>query len=153
MCYAKMRSAQNTTLGFACSYHLKNGLEYWYCQSSCQNSKKAKQFQHDSRPFATTWHVMIRCRVALQWCHHERDGVSIHRRLDCLFNRLFKRRSKKTSKLRLTGLFEMNPSVTSWFPSQRASNAENVSIWWRHHGMLNQLHTLGISWYTMKLSL
>ena len=23
--------------------------------------------------------------------------------------------------------------ITSGFPSQRASNAENVSIWWRHH--------------------
>ena len=38
--------------------------------------------------------------------------------------------SKKTSKLRVTGLFEGNPPVT---PSQRASNAENASIWWRHH--------------------
>ena len=26
-----------------------------------------------------------------------------------------------------------NPSVTGGFPSQRVSNAENVSIWWRHH--------------------
>ena len=30
-------------------------------------------------------------------------------------------------------LFEGNPLVTDGFPSQRASNAENVSIWWRHH--------------------
>ena len=28
---------------------------------------------------------------------------------------------------------EGNPPVTGGFPSQRASNAENVSIWWRHH--------------------
>ena len=26
-----------------------------------------------------------------------------------------------------------NPLVTDGFPSQRASNADNVSIWWRHH--------------------
>ena len=26
-----------------------------------------------------------------------------------------------------------SPLVTGGFPSQRASNAENVSIWWRHH--------------------
>ena len=38
------------------------------------------------------------------WRHNERDGVSNHRRLDCLHNRLFRRRSKKTSKLRVTGL-------------------------------------------------
>ena len=40
----------------------------------------------------------------------------------------------KTSKLRVTGLYEGNSPVARWFPSQRASNAENVSIWWRHHG-------------------
>ena len=53
-----------------------------------------------------------------------------------LFNRLFRRRSKKISKLRVTGLCEENPPVTSGFPSQRASNAENVSIWWRHHAII-----------------
>ena len=41
--------------------------------------------------------------------------------------------SKKTSKLHVTGLCEGNPPVTGEFPAQRASNAENVSIWWRHH--------------------
>ena len=42
-------------------------------------------------------------------------------------------RSKKTSKLRVTGLCAGNSPVTGEFPAQRASNAENVSIWWRHH--------------------
>ena len=69
----------------------------------------------------------------LHWQHSERDGVSNYRHLDCLLNRLFRRRSKKTSKLRVTGPYERNPPVTGEFPSQRASNAENVSIWWRHH--------------------
>ena len=44
-----------------------------------------------------------------------------------------RRRSNKTSKLRVTGLCAGNSPVTSEFPTQRASNAENVSIWWRHH--------------------
>ena len=44
-----------------------------------------------------------------------------------------RRRSKKTSKLCVTGLCEGNSPVTGEFPAQRASNAENVSIWWRHH--------------------
>ena len=35
---------------------------------------------------------------------------------------------KKTSKLRLTGLLEGNLPVTGELPSQRASNAENVSL-------------------------
>ena len=42
-------------------------------------------------------------------------------------------RSKKTSKFRVTGLCVRNSPVTDGFPTQRASNAENVSIWWRHH--------------------
>ena len=72
----------------------------------------------------------------LQWRHNKCGGVSNHRRLDCLLNRLFGRRSKKTSKLRITGLCKGNPPVTGGFPSQRASTAENVSIWWRHHGVM-----------------
>ena len=64
----------------------------------------------------------------------ERSGVSNHRRLDYLVNRLSRRRSKKTSKLRVTGICENSP-VTDGFPAQRASNAENVSIWWRHHAI------------------
>ena len=42
---------------------------------------------------------------------------------------------KKTSKLRVTGLCAWNSPVTGEFPAQMASNAENVSISWRHHGV------------------
>ena len=48
-------------------------------------------------------------------------------------NRLFRRRSNKTTKLRFTGLCAGNSPVTGEFPAEMASNAENVSIWWRHH--------------------
>ena len=41
----------------------------------------------------------------IEWRHNLSDGVSNHRRLDCLLNRLFRRRSKKTSKFRVTGLY------------------------------------------------
>ena len=40
----------------------------------------------------------------LQWRHNDPDGVSNHQHHGCLLNRLFRRRSKKTSKLRVTGL-------------------------------------------------
>ena len=69
----------------------------------------------------------------LQWRQNGRDGVSNHQSHDCLRNRLFGRRSNKTSKLRVTGLCVGNSPGTGEFPTQRASNAENVSIWWRHH--------------------
>ena len=72
-------------------------------------------------------------QVPLKWRHNERDGISNHQPHDCLLNRLFRRRSKKISKLRVTGLCEGNSPVTGEFPAQRASNAEIVSIWWRHH--------------------
>ena len=52
-----------------------------------------------------------------------------------LLKRLFRRRTKRKSKLRVIGLCEGNPPGTGGFPSQKVSNAENVSIWWRHHVM------------------
>ena len=48
-----------------------------------------------------------------------------------------RRRSKKTSKLRVTGLCEGNSPVAGEFPAQRASNAENVYLWWRHNGHIS----------------
>ena len=42
--------------------------------------------------------------VTLQWRHNDHDGVSNHQPHGCLLNRLFRRRSKKTTKLRVTGL-------------------------------------------------
>ena len=50
-----------------------------------------------------------------------------------LLNRLLVGRLKKTSKLRITGLCAGNSPGTGEFLAQMASNAENVSIWWRHH--------------------
>ena len=61
---------------------------------------------------------------AWHWRHNESNGVSNHRRLDCLPNRLFRRRSKKTSKLRIPGLCTGNSPVTGEIPAQRASNAK-----------------------------
>ena len=74
--------------------------------------------------------------TSLRWRHNGQDSVSNHQPLDCLLNRLFRRRSKKTSKLRVTGLCVGNSPGTGEFPAQMASNAENVSIWWRHHVLI-----------------
>ena len=69
----------------------------------------------------------------LQWRHNDRDGVSNHQPHYCLLNHLFRLSWKKTSKLRITGLCEGNSLGTGEFPAQRASNVENVSIWWCRH--------------------
>ena len=72
---------------------------------------------------------------SLRWRHNDHAGVSNHQPHDCLLNRLFRRKSKKTSKLRVTGVCAGNSPGTGEFPAQMASYAENVSIWWRHHVM------------------
>ena len=74
--------------------------------------------------FDTAWPLLY----SLQWRHNEHDDVSNHQLHDCLLNHLFRHRSKKTSKLRVTGLCEGNSPVTGEFPTQRDSNAEKVSI-------------------------
>ena len=70
-----------------------------------------------------SFHISV--TLPLQGCHNERYGVSNHQPHGCLFNHLFRHR--------WNGLCEGNSLVTGEFPAQKASNAENVSIWWRHH--------------------
>ena len=77
--------------------------------------------------------------LAVNYGKHYDDVImtvmASHQPHDCLLNRLFRRISKKTSKLRVTGLCAENSPWTGEFPAQMASNAENVSIWWRHHDL------------------
>ena len=68
--------------------------------------------------------------ITLQLRHNGRDSVSDRQLHDCLLNRLFRRRSKKTPKL--TGLCAGKSPGNGEFPAQMSSNAENVSIWWHH---------------------
>ena len=80
----------------------------------------------------------------LRWRHNDHAGVSNHQPHGCLLNRLFRRKSKKTSKLRVTGLCVGNSPGTGEFPAQMASYAENVSIWWRHHDLFNLVAVIDI---------
>ena len=78
-------------------------------------------------------YIMYHPCGALQWSDNMRASVSNYQSHDCLLNCLFRRRSKKTSKLRVIGLCAGNSPGTGEFPAQMASNVENVPIWWRHH--------------------
>ena len=49
-------------------------------------------------------HTMGYIVETLHWRHNDHDGVSNHQPHGCLLNHLFRRRSKKTPKLRVTGL-------------------------------------------------
>ena len=80
----------------------------------------------------SSWNVIVSC--SLQWRQNGLDGVSNPQTLHCLLSRLFGCRSKKISKLRVTGLCAGNAPGTGEFPAPMASNAENASIWWRHDG-------------------
>ena len=93
----------------------------------------------------------------LHWRHNKRDGVSNHQRLHCLLNCWSRRGSNKTAKLRVTGLCLGNSPVIGEFPAQKASNAENVSIWWPHCDFLHmsfwiesfdlpKTHYTGVTW-------
>ena len=103
------------------------GIHRWPVDSPHNRPATRKMFPFDDV-------IMIIWGFLLQWRHNGRDCISNHQPLDCLLNRLFRLRSKKTTKLRVTGLCAGNSSVTGEFPAQRAINAENVSIWWRHPG-------------------
>ena len=111
-------------------------------------------------PFCICFNVLsekIALLLSLWWRHNGRDSVSNHQSYHCLLNRLFRRRSKKTSKLRVTGLCAENSPGTGEFSAQMASNAENVSIWWRHHvmilltGLLDAVENISVKWHSIEI--
>ena len=76
---------------------------------SQENSKPLDGEMEILHPFEN-WQVARRLccwatgQISIQWRHNDHDGVSNHQPHGCLLNRLFRRRSKKTPKLRVTGL-------------------------------------------------
>ena len=93
--------------------------------------------------YGQNWYSASQCTgydQPLLWRLNGCEGVSNHQPHACLLKRLIRHRSKKTSKLRVTGFCEGNSPVTCEFSVQRASNAENSSIWWRHHDSANSDH-------------
>ena len=100
--------------------------------ASCENSfafvlilmiRSGQRFEY-VKPIELSLHVQNYDRsghiiFTLKWRHNERDGVSKHQPHDCFLNRLFRRRSKKTSKLCVTGLCAGNSPVTGEFPAQK----------------------------------
>ena len=106
----------------------------------------------ETRPLRTwmkiLWVPLCRCSTytyrhhpghqSLQWSHNECDGASNHRLLDGLLNRLLKFKSKKTSKLRVTGFVKMNsphkgPVTREMFPFDDAIMTMSASWLPLHH--------------------
>ena len=94
----------------------------------------------------SSWKIYMRLLTRVKWITMTLDNVSNHQAHHCLLGRLFGRRSKKTSKLRVTGLCVGNSPGTGEFPAQMASYAENVSIRWRHYGQDRFPHRKHRNW-------
>ena len=82
--------------------------------------------------------ILLVIYLTLYWRHN--DVLWHLQSLDYLFNRLFRRRSKKTPKLRVNGPYGGIQRSPVDSPYKGASEAENVSIWWRHEQTINWWH-------------
>ena len=74
--------------------------KHWVCNRNSRNDLKDHCSYHCT---STDQDSSIELGTTLQWTHNDHSGVSNHQSHGCLLNRLFRRRSKKTSKLRVTG--------------------------------------------------
>ena len=79
------------------------------------------------------WKEWSRRWSSLPWYHNELAAVSNHQPHECLFNRFFHAQIKENIKAPRHWPLCGNSPMTSEFPAQRASYAENVYIWWRHY--------------------
>ena len=82
---------------------------------------------------------------SLQWRHNGHDGVSNNQPHDCSLNRLFMRRSKETSKLRITGLCDRLPvnSRQKWPVTRKMFPFDDIIMCRVHmciHGIENAVH-------------
>ena len=86
---------------------------------------------------AITLTVWTAC--SLQWRHNERDGVANHRRLVCLPNRLFRRRSNITWKLRFHWPLWGESTGDGWIPLTQGQ--------W--HGRLHYDSNFALNWNSL----
>ena len=108
----------------------------WICQSTSLNKSLVKTC---SRYDWYHWHDFGYVST-LKWRYNECDGVSNHRRLDCLLDHWFRCRLKKTSTVHVTGLCEGTPPVTDGFPSQRTTDAKNTSVIMTYEACTKYIH-------------
>ena len=117
-------------------------LNTWICLSQGRIYSYLRRVSIKNNSVVIDLHIMIwiyfsdlmgkstqfKTSIPLKWRHNKWHCISKHWHLSCLPKHLFRCISKKISKLRFTGLCMRNLPVTGGFPSQRASNMENVSI-------------------------
>ena len=104
----------NLRLSALLQLHLHSRLNAWHQwieQSQLQEETRNSQGLGFGAPYISGlvvmfdgWVLIKFSDIPLHWLHTDHDGVSNHQPPGCLLNCLFRRRSKKTSKLRVTGL-------------------------------------------------
>ena len=76
----------------------------------------------------------------LQWRHNKLNGVSNHQPNTIVYltvcSGTYQRKHQSSASL---AFFSGNSPVTDEFPTQKASNAQIVPIWWRHHKCVNHI--------------
>ena len=117
-----------------------------FFRETCNHSTGKKYPQIHPRKSLLNWVCEQNC--TLWWRHNGRDSVSNHQPHDCLLNRLLKAQIKEN--IEVPRHWPLCPG-TGEFAAQMASNAENVSIWWRHQ----EYHLIctvcrHCSWYCLK---
>ena len=80
-------------------WHHRGGA--WHNGMFLTTARDVNCWAHIANHMTQLWQVGD---MALRWRHYDQDSVSNHQPHGCLLNRLFRRRSNKTSKLRVTGL-------------------------------------------------
>ena len=85
------------------------------------------------------WSHPARYLYTLRWRHNGRDWVSNHQ-ASPLFTQPFIQAQIKEN-IKAPRHWPLCGEFTGEFPAQMASNAENVSIWWRHHELDGHLTT------------
>ena len=85
------------TIDYKCD--LFSSVFYWFSWIFLLSCGHQSFTIRQTRSWEISWHSK-----SLHWRHNDHNGVSNHQPHVCLLNRLFRRRSKKTSKLRITGL-------------------------------------------------
>ena len=99
------------------SFTIPEGWLYNHCVLICMSPSWWRHMSTIASPFTCK---ILGCFTPVHWPH------------DCLFKTMFRQTSKQHQSPALLALCEGNPPVTGGFPSQRASNAESISISWSH---------------------
>ena len=124
----------------------ENGLSCWNETDFCPTDRYGRGYI----PFKSTcgmhglWITCYR-KISLRWRHNEHDSVSNHQPHHYLLNHLFGRRSKLTSKLRVTGLCVGNSpspgpvnSPHKWPVTRKMFSFDDVIMYRLNYGCANR---------------